>query len=113
MSAMAIDKSAFSSEDLEAYKNAASKPGALTAMINYYRGIFGKFPLDIQFPKEKLSIPTLMIWGEKDTALGKELTYGTEEYVRDLTIKYIPNCSHWVQQEKPELVNQYIREFIG
>ncbi|PLZ80845.1 alpha/beta fold hydrolase, partial [Fischerella thermalis] len=51
--------------------------------------------------------------GEKDTALGKELTYGTEAYVRDLQIKYIPDCSHWVQQEQPELVNQYIQDYLG
>jgi pimeloyl-ACP methyl ester carboxylesterase len=54
-----------------------------------------------------------MIWGEQDTALGKELTYGTQEYVQDLTIRYIPNSSHWVQQEQPDLVNQYIREFLA
>ena len=53
-----------------------------------------------------------MIWGENDTALGKELTYGTEAYVEDLRIRYIPNCSHWVQQEQPDLVNQHIREFL-
>ncbi|MEG3439201.1 alpha/beta hydrolase [Pannus brasiliensis CCIBt3594] len=112
-SEMAIDKSAFSPEDLEAYKNAAAKEGALTAMVNYYRGIFSKFPSSSQIPTEKLDIPTLMIWGEEDTALGKELTYGTEEYVRDFTVKYIPDCSHWVQQERPDLVNQYIREFLA
>jgi pimeloyl-ACP methyl ester carboxylesterase len=60
-----------------------------------------------------LEVPTLMIWGEKDTALGKELSYGTEAYVKDFQIKYIANCSHWVQQEQPQLVNQYIREFLG
>ena len=54
----------------------------------------------------------LMIWGENDAALGKELTYGTEAYVSDLQIKYIPNCSHWVQQEQPELVNRYMRKFL-
>jgi pimeloyl-ACP methyl ester carboxylesterase len=54
-----------------------------------------------------------MIWGENDTALGKELTEGTEEYVQNFRIRYIPNCSHWVQQERPELVNQYMREFLS
>jgi pimeloyl-ACP methyl ester carboxylesterase len=53
-----------------------------------------------------------MIWGENDTALGKELTDGTEEYVQNLQIKYIPNCSHWVQQEQPQLVNQYMQDFL-
>jgi epoxide hydrolase 4 len=107
---MAVDKNAFSQADLDAYKNAAAKTGALTAMLNYYRNIFRQRILKTNWGI--LTVPTLMIWGEKDTALGKELTYGTEAYVQDFQIKYIANCSHWVQQEKPDLVNQYIREFL-
>ncbi len=106
---MAINKNAFTSADIEAYKDAAARRGALTAMINYYRNVF--FSLG-QRQWGILDVPTLMIWGEEDTALGKELTYGTEAYVRDFQIKYIPNCSHWVQHEQPELVNQYMREFL-
>ena len=106
---MAINKNAFTSADIEAYKDAAARRGALTAMINYYRHVF--FSLG-QRQWGILDVPTLMIWGEEDTALGKELTYGTEAYVRDFQIKYIPNCSHWVQHEQPELVNQYMREFL-
>jgi epoxide hydrolase 4 len=53
-----------------------------------------------------------MLWGENDIALGKELTLGTQDYVRDLQIRYIPDCGHWVQQEQPQLVNQYIREWL-
>ncbi len=108
---MAIDKSAFSTTDIQAYKEAAAKPGALTAAINYYRSVFRQL-LNQQTSWKKLDVPTLMIWGENDTALGKELTYGTEDYVTNLTIKYIPNCSHWVQQEQPQLVNQYIANFL-
>lgn len=107
---MAINKNAFSSQDIEVYKNAASRRGSLTAMLNYYRNAFsnmGKQSWSI------LQVPTLMIWGEEDTALGKELTYRTQEYVRDFQIRYIPNCSHWVQQEEPVLVNQYMREFLA
>lgn len=111
MKGMAIDKSAFTPEDLEAYKDAAAKRGALTAMINYYRNGFQSGILQRQWGV--LKVPTLLIWGEKDTALGIELTYGTDEYVEDLTIRYIPDCSHWVQQERPQLVNQYMREFLA
>ena len=110
---MAIDKSAFTPEDLAAFRAAAAKPGALTAMINYYRANL-KIPLDnLAQDWDILDIPTLMIWGEEDRALGKELTYGTDAYVRDLELKYIPNCSHWVQQEQPTLVNQYIQNFLA
>ncbi len=109
----AIDKSAFTEADLEVYKDAAAKRGALTAMINYYRNIFpGLLNQEQQQQWDLLEVPTLMIWGEEDIALGRELTYGTEEYVKEFEICYIPNCSHWVQQEKPELVNQYMRQFL-
>lgn len=107
---MAIDKTAFTPADLEKYKDAAAKRGALSAMLNYYRAAFQS---GFGAREEKLTIPTLMIWGENDAALGTELTYGTEAYVEDLEICYIPNCSHWVQQEQPKLVNQYIREFLS
>ncbi|MBD1845865.1 alpha/beta hydrolase [Cyanobacteria bacterium FACHB-63] len=107
---MAVNKSAFSQADLDRYKDAMAKRGALTSAINYYRNAFQSGIVGKDWGI--LNVPTLMIWGEKDTALGKELTYGTEQYVRNFQIRYIPNCSHWVQQEQPELVNQYIREFI-
>ncbi len=108
---MAVDKTTFTKADLDAYKDAAAKRGALTAMLNYYRNIFQQKIINQKW--SVLEVPTLMIWGEEDAALGKELTYGTEAYVRNYQIKYIPNCSHWVQQEKPQLVNHYMREFLA
>ncbi|MDJ0693904.1 alpha/beta hydrolase [Mastigocoleus sp. MO_188.B34] len=107
---IALGKSIFTLKDLKAYKQAVAKPGALRAMLNYYRNFF--IPQLINKNWDIVAVPTLMIWGEEDKFLGKELTYGTEAYVRDFKIKYIPNCSHWVQQEQPTLVNQYMREFL-
>ncbi|MDZ8110257.1 MAG: alpha/beta hydrolase [Nostoc sp. DedQUE12a] len=106
----AVNKNAFTQADINTYKDAAAKRGALTAMLNYYRNIFDQRIINPN--RGILEVPTLMIWGENDTALGKELTYDTTAYVRDFQIKYIPNCGHWVQQEQPELVNQYMSEFL-
>jgi pimeloyl-ACP methyl ester carboxylesterase len=65
----------------------------------------------IPFPKIKS--PTLQIWGEEDLFLAKELTEGTDEFVdAPLSLKIIPNCGHWIQQEAPEEVNQIIEEFL-
>ena len=102
---------AFPPADVEAYKQAAAKPGALTAMLNYYRANLLKPAWDHR-DWTVLPMPTLIIWGEADQALGKELTYGTELYVADLTLRYLPQASHWVAQEEPELVNHYMREFL-
>ncbi|RPA69973.1 alpha/beta hydrolase [Cyclobacteriaceae bacterium YHN15] len=49
---------------------------------------------------------------EKDQALMKSNLDGLEDYIPDLTIKRIPEGSHWVIHEYPELVNKYIKEFI-
>lgn len=108
---MATGKAAFSDADLQAYKTAAAKPGALTAMVNYYRAV----SLGDQQAQSwgLLDVPTLLIWGEDDVALGKELTFGTEDYVRHLRLRYIPQCSHWVQQERPHQVNALMDEFLA
>lgn len=107
----AVNPDAFTEEDLDAFAAAAAQPSALTSMLNYYRNIFKpEGPLSQTWGV--LQVPTLMIWGEDDAALGKELTYGTEDLVSDLEIRYIPQCSHWVQQEQPNLVNQYMQAFL-
>jgi pimeloyl-ACP methyl ester carboxylesterase len=109
---MAIDKSRFPDEVLDHYRKNAQIPGAMTAMINYYRALMrSERPKEWSEPPQ-LDTPTLMIWGEEDAALGKELTYGTGELVSDFTIRYLPQVSHWVQQEAPETVNAMIRAWI-
>src|SRR3989338_3880670 len=109
---MAVDKSRFPDEVLDHYRKNAQLPCAMTAMINYYRALMqGEKPAEWTNPPQ-LDTPTLMIWGEEDAALGKELTYGTEELVDDFTIRYLPQVSHWVQQEAPEAVNAMIRAWI-
>ncbi len=112
---MAVDKSRFPEDVLDVYRRAALEPGALTAMINYYRALVrgggARRQSSLGFPR--LELQTLMIWGEQDRALGKELTYGTEAYVPNLTLKYLPHASHWVQQDAPDDVNAILRDWLG
>lgn len=109
--ASAQDKSRFSDAVLDVYAAAAQRPGALTAMLNWYRAAmrdgFGRaraLPL--------IETPTLMIWGEADTALDFDNVKGTEDHVRDFTLKTLPGVSHWVQQEAPERVNQLLADWL-
>ncbi|MEO7206123.1 MAG: alpha/beta hydrolase [Steroidobacteraceae bacterium] len=109
---MAVDKSRFPDEVLRVYREAAAAPGALTAMLNYYRALIRGLRRIRRRGTPQIDTPTLMIWGEVDAALGKELTYGTEKYVSNLTLRYLPNVSHWVQQEAPETVNAMIEAWL-
>jgi pimeloyl-ACP methyl ester carboxylesterase len=112
--ASAVDRSRFPDEVLEVYRRNAAQPGALTAMINYYRALVrgggARRQREAGYPL--IETPTLMVWGEDDVALTKETTYGTGDHVRDLAIRYLPRVSHWVQQEAPEAVNAMIRAFL-
>jgi pimeloyl-ACP methyl ester carboxylesterase len=109
---MAVDKSRFPDEVLRVYQDAAAQPGALTAMLNYYRALIrGRSGYRLR-GTPRIDTPTLMIWGEADAALGKELTYGTDRYVSNLTLRYLPQVSHWVQQEAPETVNAMIEAWL-
>jgi pimeloyl-ACP methyl ester carboxylesterase len=109
---MAVDKSRFPDEVIEVFRKNACEPGALTAMINYYRALFRSTHVHRPHGFPRIDVPTLMIWGERDTALGKELTFGTDQHVSDFTMRYLPDVSHWVQQEAPETVNALLEAWL-
>ncbi len=111
----AVHKEAFTEEVMAELKGACAREGALTGGINYYRAI-GRDPRamrrSLDFPV--IESPTLLIWATEDRALGTELTFGMEPYFGEdkLRIRYVPDCSHWVQQEQPALVTEYLEEFL-
>ncbi|MEL7316774.1 MAG: alpha/beta fold hydrolase [Cyanobacteria bacterium J06559_3] len=108
---MAVNRSAITETDIQAYKTAAAKPGALKAGLNYYRNLLGSNPSPPNRPI--LEVPALLLWGEDDPAFEPGLAEDTEDYVRDFQLRFIANCGHWVPQEKPDLVNRYMAEFLG
>jgi epoxide hydrolase 4 len=109
---MAVDKSRFPKDVLRVYADAALRPGALTAMINYYRALL-RHGNSVDTSDGRIDVPTLMIWGEEDTALNIHCTEGTEEWVSDFTLQRLPGVSHWVQQEAPEKVNAILVNWLG
>lgn len=101
-----------SEAEYQIFAAAFMQPGALTAAINYYRAALRGNPLALKRQVQPVSCPTLLIWGEKDVALGKELTYGLSPLVPRLRVQYIEDAGHWVQQEKPEDVNRHLLQFL-
>lgn len=84
---------AFPPDVLDGYRASALQPGAMTAMLNYYRANIRRMAREI--PTPRVEVPTLMIWGEADTALGVELTEGYGPLVADFTLQRLPGVSHW------------------
>ncbi len=104
---LARQSSNFSPELLELYRHNIVQPGAATAMINYYRANAKGLSRNNEVA-EKISTPTLMIWGDNDAALDIELTRGNEAYVSDFTLTRLLGVSHWVQEDAPNQVNQLV-----
>jgi len=105
---------AYTDDDIARYIEAASQPGALTAMINYYRA-FGR---DTARGEGKgdgpgdgmVRRPTLVIWGERDSALNIHNLDGLDACVPDLRVERIPDASHWVPADAPETVSRLLAE---
>jgi pimeloyl-ACP methyl ester carboxylesterase len=101
----------FSRDGIKAFLAAWRRQG-LGGGINWYRAAVRR-PRPLTAPVPLVVAPTLLIWGEGDAFLGKELTCGTDQYVRDLEIVYLPGTSHWVQQEEPEKVNNLLQSHLA
>jgi pimeloyl-ACP methyl ester carboxylesterase len=124
--------------DRKMYVDAWSQPGALTGGLNYYRasGVGPPRPAAIEtaaststapapatpsgeassllsLPPMIVRVPTLVIWGDKDTALLTSNLNGLEEVVPALTVRRIADGTHWVVRGKPAEVNGAIREFLA
>jgi pimeloyl-ACP methyl ester carboxylesterase len=104
----------FPDDVVETYRRSWLQPGAASAMVNYYRALVRGGGAERQrklgFPA--IETPTLFVWGEQDVALIKETTFGTDRFVKDLTLRYLPDASHFVQQDAPEEVNAMLEAWL-
>jgi len=111
------DPAVFGAEDRSAYLEAWEQPGSITGGLNYYRANMKDGKVFTGIPEDRIKrviqVPTLVVWGEKDAALTLGLLNGLEEHVQNLAIIRIPEATHWVQHDAPDLVNRYIWDFIG
>jgi pimeloyl-ACP methyl ester carboxylesterase len=104
----AVNKEAYSEEDLREYRKAYAQ--GLTPALNYYRRNLFKLLF-----RQKSLIETrgLLIWGEKDITLHREITKGMEKFFKGkLTTRYFKEASHWVHRERtPEVCAEMVSFF--
>jgi pimeloyl-ACP methyl ester carboxylesterase len=87
---------------------AFSEKGAVQASINYYRagyqGLWGQKPGS----KPGTQLPVGIIWGEADQYLINELAEPPEALATDMSIMFLPKCSHWPMWDEPDHFNQLL-----
>jgi pimeloyl-ACP methyl ester carboxylesterase len=102
---------AFTKEDIEKYTEAWSQPGAMTAMLNWYRAAARYQPEitnDMRVP-----VRTLILWGVKDPALSRRMARPSLDDCADGNLVFFPDAAHWVQHEEADEINRQLLTFIS
>jgi pimeloyl-ACP methyl ester carboxylesterase len=100
---------AFSAADLDRYVEAWLQPGAMTAMLNWYRAL-------VRLPRDepaRVRVPTLILWGKQDTALQSGLAEASLAFCDAGRIRWYERASHWLAHEEPDSVNVELTRFLA
>ena len=98
----------FSAAEVARYKVAWGRPGALTAMLNWYRALrrpSGAWP--------RIGGPVQIIWGKRDAFLDARLAQLSLQECTSGELHYFPDATHWVQMEEPAVVNDLMLAFLA
>jgi pimeloyl-ACP methyl ester carboxylesterase len=107
----------FSDEALDRYVQAWRQPGALKAMIHWYRALFRSVVASMGRSVEgahtgRVEPPTLMIWGAKDIALDRSMAQPSIELCNQGRLVFFEQATHWVQHDEPERVTRLLLDFL-
>jgi len=99
----------FLPEDLALYRAAWSQPGAISAMINWYRALFRH---RTRFPDRTVHVPTRILWGMRDAFLLAEMAQDSLRYCTEAELYTFAQASHWLQHEEPARVSELLIDFF-
>jgi pimeloyl-ACP methyl ester carboxylesterase len=98
----------FSDDDLKLYQDAWSRPGALTAMLNWYRALVRRR----RPPAGRVRAPTRILWGKRDQALASGLAEASLAMCDDGRITWFEEATHWVVHEERRAVSADLVSFL-
>jgi epoxide hydrolase 4 len=98
-----------------------TQPGALEAMLNWYRALDIELALapggvaalpDLGPASGHIEAPTLVLWGDRDGSFQPSCLQGLEAWVPNLQLVHVPEGGHWLQLEQPVAVAMHLRHFL-
>ncbi|MGH2483267.1 MAG: alpha/beta fold hydrolase, partial [Candidatus Limnocylindria bacterium] len=105
----------FTKEEVDVYRDAICGPGVAWAGFAYYRSIARTIRDDgRRLRGKKISAPTLVLWGERDRALGRKLAEKMDkDFSGPMRKVFFPDVAHWLIEDRPDEVAQLVIDFLN
>lgn len=103
---------------LEELRASVARPGAARTMLAYYRAAGRELLFRPGQSQQRLASypiieqPGMLLWAEADKALGLELVPPHTLVARDLRVRRVPGCGHFISLERPEEVTTHLLAFL-
>ncbi|HYD77948.1 alpha/beta hydrolase [Ramlibacter sp.] len=94
---------------LDRYAAQWAQPGALGAMLAWYRAI----GLQVPTPARTIELPVTVIWGEQDPMLDRGLADAALRLCSKGRLVALPDATHWLHHEEPQRVNDVLLEALA
>lgn len=125
----AVRPGAFEEEEIDAYRDAASRPGALTGMLNYYRAMlqraFGSSLGAMAHARAtvagerttlgrsgRMNRPALVLWGDDEPFLDPSIVEDAASWGDDVRVHRVPRAGHWLMADAPTETNRALIQFL-
>jgi pimeloyl-ACP methyl ester carboxylesterase len=111
-----IRREAWDEETLRAFADNLAEPARARAAVQMYRVFNLREARPImrgRYARQRLSVPTQMLFGADDAALRPEILAGYERHADDMQLELVPGCGHFIADERPDLVAARAREFFA
>jgi pimeloyl-ACP methyl ester carboxylesterase len=110
LSEWSANKKLWTDDEIEAYVEAYSQPGALRGGFNCYRAVF-RGGLQTQGDLT-IKAPTSILWGDSDSILPFDWSDNLPQFFPNLTLKKVEGVGHFMMREAPDRINAEIIEFM-
>ncbi len=108
---IAFNPHAITEDEIQEYVRAYSAPGAMSASFEWFRAFPADIELNLAGQREKLAMPVLALGGE--TMMGQFMVPMLQAVANDVRGGSIPECGHWVAEEKPDYLLAQLIDFLA
>jgi pimeloyl-ACP methyl ester carboxylesterase len=108
-------KGVWDEETLAVFADNLAEPARARAAVQMYRVFNWREVLPIlrgRYAQQRLKVPTLLVFGADDFALRPQMLAGYQRHAEDMQVELVPDCGHFIADERPELVADRARKFF-